>query len=173
MRIDLTSLENSAGSFAYSYGPEELVLNDERLKILEPPQVHGRLVLKDQEVVLTGDVAAVLEVDCDRCLKAVSLPVETSFDLKYLTGQEYRTLNTAELKEEDLSVAVFDGEVIDIDEVVREQLLLSVPTHVLCDQACKGLCSVCGADRNSVICNCEQAEVDPRWAPLKGLLNGK
>ncbi len=173
MLIELASLENSAGNFTYSYVPGELVLNDERTKILEPPRIHGRIVLRDREVALTGGLVAVLELECDRCLKAITLPVETEFELKYLTGQEYRTLNAAELKKDDLTVSVFDGEVIDIDEVVREQLLLSVPTHVLCDQGCKGLCSVCGADRNLVSCNCGPTDIDPRWAALKALRNGE
>ncbi|HEV7684362.1 MAG TPA: DUF177 domain-containing protein, partial [Pyrinomonadaceae bacterium] len=57
------------------------------------------------------------------------------------------------------------------DELVTEELLLAIPDHVLCNDNCKGICPVCGKDRNSVDCNCETKEVDPRWAGLKVLVN--
>ena len=61
--------------------------------------------------------------------------------------------------------------VIDIDELVHEEILLAVPDHILCQDDCKGICPGCGADRNAVNCGCASAEVDPRWAGLKELVN--
>jgi uncharacterized protein len=63
--------------------------------------------------------------------------------------------------------------VIEIDELVAEELLLAVPDQVLCDNNCKGLCPVCGVDRNSIDCECQTAEVDSRWAGLKQLIDRK
>jgi uncharacterized protein len=68
---------------------------------------------------------------------------------------------------------VFEGAVIDIDLLVREELLLAAPVQVLCQQGCKGICPTCGADRNAAACDCGSAEIDPRWAGLKELVNGK
>ena len=61
------------------------------------------------------------------------------------------------------------NETIDIDELVREQVLLAVPERSLCQEDCKGLCPTCGADRNLKECGCESVEADPRWAALKNL----
>ncbi len=65
------------------------------------------------------------------------------------------------------------GKQIDLDELVREELLLAVPTHLVCQENCKGVCPTCGADRNVTDCRCGEEYVDPRWAGLKKLVNGK
>jgi len=68
-----------------------------------------------------------------------------------------------------MSVSVFDGEAIDVDEIVKEQIVLAVPTRMLCREDCKGICPECGADRNKGDCNCATNDIDPRWAALKDL----
>ncbi len=173
MLIELSSLERNEGKFSHVYEPGELVLNDQQVRLLEPPRVRGQIVKEGREVRVEGEISTVIEVQCDRCLKSIQLPLDGEFDLKYLPGQEYRALKTAELTEDDLSLSVFDGEIIDIDEIVREEILLAVPAHPLCEENCKGICPSCGADRNMIDCGCEPVAIDPRWASLKGLVNGK
>jgi uncharacterized protein len=102
-------------------------------------------------------------------LQSVEVPIETDFDVKYISTDDYRATETVELQEEDLSVAVFEDARIDIDELVREQLLLALPTRALCKEECQGLCPVCGANKNSGQCACETREIDPRWSGLKDL----
>ena len=99
----------------------------------------------------------------------MDVPVDAQFKLQYLTRLEYDSIQAVELEEEDLTFSVFDGEVIDIDELVREQVILAIPVRVLCREDCRGLCPTCGADRNFKECGCESAETDPRWAALKNL----
>jgi uncharacterized protein len=106
-------------------------------------------------------------------LKSLSLPVSNTFEVEFVTPDIYRAGQAAELLDGDLSLSVFEGEVVDIDELVREQLLLSLPAQVLCREECKGLCPVCGGDRNLTDCKCQEAETDPRWAGLKEIVNGK
>jgi uncharacterized protein len=173
MRIELDRLQETGDRFAHSYEPEELVLDEEHARLTEPPEVSGRVSRSGHEVRLRGRVTARAEVDCDRCLKSVSIPVETDFDVTYVPEEDYRASEAAELQEEDLSLSVFDGETIDVDELVREQLLLALPSRALCTEECKGLCPTCGADLNAAACGCETKEVDPRWAGLKNLVNGQ
>jgi uncharacterized protein len=173
MRIELAALENGRGAFTYAYAPGEHVLEDDRVQLVVPPTVTVEVLQKGRRVHLGGTVAARVQVECDRCLKAVELPVDSRFDLEYVTAADYEAQQAVELSEEDLELSVFDGETIDIDELVAEELLLAVPDHVLCNDNCKGLCPVCGADRNTVNCDCQSAEVDPRWAGLKELLDRK
>jgi uncharacterized protein len=101
-------------------------------------------------VFVDGNVDSCAEVDCDRCLKPIEFPVKSRF-----------------------SLSVFDGEAIDIDEIVKEQVLLAVPTRALCKDDCKGFCPNCGVDRNAGDCGCDVKEIDPRWAALKNLVDGK
>ena len=61
----------------------------------------------------------------------------------------------------------------NIDQLVKEELLLAVPDHVLCRENCKGMCAVCGVNKNLTDCGCGNPEVDPRWAGLVHLVNRK
>lgn len=171
MRIELDRLQETGDRFAHVYEPEELVLDEEHARLTLPPEVSGRVQTSGRQVRLRGKITARAEVDCDRCLKAVTVPVETEFDVTYVPEEDYRESEAAELQEEDLGLSVFDGETIDVDELVREQLLLALPARALCGEECKGLCPVCGADRNTNACDCETKEVDPRWAGLKAMMN--
>ena len=169
MRIELDSLVGSKGAFQHAYAPGELDFNDERVRLSSAPQVSGTLIRKGNRVLVQGRLAANAEVDCDRCLRSVELAVAAQFNLQYMTQAEYEASQTVELEDVDLTVSVFDGEAIDVDELVREQILLAVPQRTLCRLDCKGLCANCGSDRNLQECDCQTAETDPRWTALKNL----
>ncbi len=173
MRVELASLDRHGGKFAHNYQPGELELDEERVTLVTPPRVAGRIQPSDSKVTIRGEATAELQVECDRCLKPLVIPVSSAFEVEYVTPDIYKAGQAAELLDEDLSLSVFDGEVIDIDELVREQLLLALPVQTLCREECKGLCPECGGDRNLADCNCLEVEIDPRWAGLKEIVNRK
>ena len=173
MRIELASLENGKCAFTHLYAPGELVLEYDRVRLLYPPTVSGEIRQAGRRAHVSGRVSARVELECDRCMKPVELPVDSAFRLEYVTPRDYEAQQAVELTEDDLDLSTFDGEAIDVDELVTEELLLAVPDHVLCNESCKGICATCGADRNSADCGCESQQVDPRWAGLKELVNGK
>ena len=173
MRIELENLEDGTGSFAHTYQPEELNLVDERVRVTEPISVNGRVTKSGSEVDVSGRVETRVNVECDRCLKTLEMPVSAGFKLQYITGQDYETSHAAALTADEMALSVFDGEVIDVDEIVREQILLSVPDRALCDENCSGICSICGTNLNAGSCDCKSSQGDPRWAALKNFKNGE
>jgi uncharacterized protein len=173
MRIELVDLADGKGEFAHVYQPTELELGDERTSLCGPASISGKVRQAGNEVFVNGQVDACVQVDCDRCLQPIKLPVKSEFSLEYMPGNEYESTQTAELTEDLMSVSVFDGESIDIDEIAKEQVLLLVPTRSLCKEDCQGFCPTCGADKNKGDCSCSEVEIDPRWAALKNLVNGK
>lgn len=76
-----------------------------------------------------------------------------------------------ELAEDDLDVFPYEGDVVDLEPLIREQFILAVPFAPLCKDDCKGLCPMCGIDRNIDTCQCEKP-VDPRFAGLEALKKG-
>ena len=170
MRIELENLEGGKGDFAHVYQPDDLNPVDERIVLTEPATVSGKVRLAGNEVFVNGHVETRAQVECDRCLQPVEIPVNTDFALEYITGSEYESAQAVELTEEEMSVSVFDGEAIDVDEIVKEQIVLAVPTRMLCREDCKGICPECGTDRNTGDCNCVTNDIDPRWAALKKLI---
>ena len=169
MRIELENLEGGKGDFAHVYRPEDLNPVDERISLTGPASISGKVRLSGHEVFVNGHVETRVQVECDRCLQQVELPVNSDFSLEYITGSDYESSEVAELTEAEMSVAVFDGKALDVDEIVKEQVVLAVPTRMLCREDCKGICPECGVDRNTGECSCVTDDIDPRWAALKNL----
>ncbi|MDX1501714.1 MAG: YceD family protein [Thermoanaerobaculia bacterium] len=108
-------------------------------------------------------------LECARCLAATEEPVSTEIELLIVAEPGEPTVGEYELNESDLGVVYAEGDELDLDPLLLEQLQLNVPMHPLCSEACAGLCPVCGADRNQGECNCAPAPADPRLAALADL----
>ncbi len=67
------------------------------------------------------------------------------------------------------SSRLYDGEEVDVSPLIREQLLLALPTRPLCQEGCRGLCPQCGANLNLNSCDCSAAKFDPRLEALRSL----
>lgn len=174
MQIEVASLGESGKDFAHEYQPGELSLEDDRVRLVDPqPRVDGRVQRDGRRVKVMGKVTGHLQLECNRCLKTVDSATTAKFSREYVTTADYEAQQAVELSEDDLDLSVFDGAVIDIDLLVREELLLAAPDHVLCQKDCQGICPTCGADRNETACDCETDGIDPRWAGLKELVNRK
>ena len=169
MRIELDRLEEMCGKFSEAYDVDSLPLDEEDVRLTEPAEVRGRIKRSGEEVELRGELHAKVESLCSRCLKPVELPIHAEFAERFVPAVSWRAEEQHELQEEDLNLAVFDGEAIELDDLVREEILLAMPGHVLCREDCKGLCPICGIDRNVKSCQCEINEIDSRWRKLKEL----
>ena len=112
-------------------------------------------------------MSASVSFECDRCLRALSVPVEQSFELQYVPSLGAQ--DEMELIEKDLSTGFYQGEAIEVDDLVREQIELALPMARLCSEECRGLCPECGANLNQTNCVCKLEQVDPRWAALNEL----
>ncbi len=169
MRIELDKLEERGGKFSRLYEANDLPLDDPEVRLVGPAEVSGRLQREGNDVALRGRLHTKLEVVCGRCLQPVQLPISADFSERFVRAVTWAAEEQHELQTEDLNISVFDGEGIELDDLVREELLLAVPANVLCREDCKGLCPSCGIDRNLNTCQCEVDEVDSRWQKLKEL----
>ena len=168
MRLELEN-PGKKQQFAHTYQPDDLSLEDADLRLVDPVAVRGRIRENANEVELVGSLKTTFDTICARCLKPVSIPFAVDFDERFATSVNWGAEEQHELASEDLNLAVFDGAGIDLDQLVREQLLLAKPAQVLCREDCQGLCPVCGADRNTAACKCEAQQVDSRWEKLRDL----
>jgi DUF177 domain-containing protein len=168
MRIELDNLEKG-GEFAQTFKPGELALDEPELRLVGTADIHGRVRRKGEEVELVGHLSATVETTCARCLKPVQVPIAAELSERFVVAVSWRSEEQHELQEEDLNLAVFNGESIELDDFVREEILLAMPAQVLCREDCKGLCPICGIDRNVSSCECETRQIDSRWGALKDL----
>lgn len=131
---------------------------------------------------LKGRLEGRLDVVCARCLCRFGVDLDEVLDLLYLSQSENVALEGSDaepagahedgraLLAEDLAVAFYRDDQIDVGQMVFEQTLLSLPMKPLCRPDCAGLCPSCGVNRNESSCACSPDESDPRWDGLKALL---
>lgn len=117
-----------------------------------------------KQVLIKLETSLVLLVPCDRCLKDVEVPFSIFFE------DEIDFTNAAEERTEDLDETCYiTGYDLDVDELIREEVLLVFPGKILCREDCKGICKVCGADLNLGECGCDRTVLDPRMAAIRDI----
>jgi len=121
-----------------------------------------------RDVVVRGSFATTARLQCSRCLEALVHRVEPEVDLR-LVPQPRERQGEVELSEDDLELDFYTGDVLDVAGLVRSETDLALPMKPLCRADCRGLCPVCGGNRNVTDCRCETRGPDPRLLPLEAL----
>ncbi len=169
MIIDLANVVERTKAIELTLSSDELDLDHDLARLVGEVRFSGETERLLNKAHVRGKIEAEMSVDCTRCLDPVHRKFEILFDDIFVdpadaSGEIEVVLGADELDE---SIAT-DGK-IDVVEVVREQILLSLPDQVFCSEDCKGLCPECGSNRNLIDCKCIEDEIDPRWSALKSL----
>ena len=109
------------------------------------------------------------EVLCARCLDPVTVPLEGDFDLLFRPEEADAEAGERAITADETEIGYYGKDGLSLEDVVREQVLLSLPGRTLCSEECKGLCIHCGQNRNTSSCSCQETAADPRWNALSGL----
>jgi uncharacterized protein len=126
-------------------------------------------VEKDGDAVFVrGRLVARVPQLCGRCLEAYTVTVAPDVDARFVPNSRPRGRGEElELGAEDLETDVYDNGVVDLSALLETETTLLLPMKPLCREDCRGLCPICGGNRNVTDCHCEVRLADPRWAPLK------
>ena len=126
---------------------------------------HGRVEPSGpsfQEFLVRGKLTGALITPCSRCLEDATLPLDVDVSVLFVEKDSRKLPGDADDDDdatlEAPDVMPFQDGIIDLGEELREEILLALPTQVLCRESCKGLCPVCGGNRNQVPCQCEDAQ---------------
>ena len=106
--------------------------------------------------------------ECARCLELVEGEFSVSLERTVATKE---TLSEKQLEENVDEYAVAEDGKLDLGDLIREEILLTFPTRILCSTDCEGLCPKCGKPKRLGDCGCPKKEIDPRLAVLKALLD--
>jgi len=123
---------------------------------------------RERRLHISGSVAGELRQACARCASDFAQPIERRIRA-VLVLDPVDSEDEEELDPGDLDESYLDGNVVDLLELVREQVLLALPHKPLCRADCRGLCPRCGVDFNHETCSCEDDTVDPRLSVLADL----
>jgi uncharacterized protein len=143
----------------------------EGVRLLDSVSVSIRITPEQGRFFVEGEVRGQVEVDCDRCLMPVRLGVRAPCAVDLAPHPERGTAGERHaLERGDLDVTFVSGPLLNLDDLVREQLLLQIPMRVLCREGCLGLCPNCRKNLNDGPCGCvDSAPTDPRFEALKNV----
>ena len=127
------------------------------LRFLEPITLEVSYVYDGKGFSVRGVLTSVLDSQCARCAKNFAEPLSINFDERFVRG----------MAEEDEDSYAFEGEVLDLSEMVRDNILLHLPIASVCSEDCQGLCPICGCNLNTAQCSCKHEE--QRKSPLSAL----
>ena len=130
------------------------------------------LIRDPSGVIVDGVLSTVLRVPGARCIEPVEVEVEFEVEEHFRPTVQIPggpALEGEPDGQDDPATEIDARHTLDLTEVLRQSVLLSVPHTVRCDEGCKGLCPDCGTDLNRSDCDCE-VEADPRWSELRALL---
>ena len=135
--------------------------------------VHLAYYRSGQEIFFKGSLEGTLEGSCCRCLNNYWFPLSKEFDF-VLSPDPYKAgRKVEELRQEDLGLSYYSTEEINLTPLIREQVILALPTQPLCKEDCRGLCGGCGVNLNHETCVCVDSTADPRLAIFRTLKVGR
>ncbi len=166
LKLDLVTLEREGSLRIQAAIPEDTHLWDgTALNFVTPLDVDLRAnAVVSGEYLVRGRLQGAVGQRCTRCLKEVRVPVDEEVTLLFGANDEVED-------DSDPNVRTIDAKAdeLDLEPVLREELMLAVPAYAVCEEDCKGLCPSCGIDWNVETCQCAHEEPDPRWEALRAL----
>jgi uncharacterized protein len=167
--LSVRELEFKKAGFDLTFQPGKLDLSQTEFRQVSSFHVTGmaEILRGTEEIRVRGHVSGELEADCDRCLDVARFPIDRDFDLFYrpVTGDSDEA--DVALDEGESQIGYYEGDGLQLSEVITEQILLWLPMRWICSEDCKGICPACGGNRNRVVCGCQPEKADDRWSALR------
>lgn len=169
LRINIVELLRHAGSerrVEHEISPVDLncELASGQSEISGMVAIDVTAVSATDDVSVAGSVSIPWSGECRRCLQAISGVHTVDFDERFAPARNRNRISVS-----DGDVSIIEGDQIDLLEPIRETVMIETPMSVLCSETCKGICDVCGIDRNKDSCECVVVVRDERWAALDDL----
>lgn len=122
--------------------------------------------LGNKEVLIEGSVKLSLILFCDRCLKQLEYPMDISInkevDFKLTEAERAKNLDEANY---------ITGYNLDVDILIKDEIIIGFPMRLLCEEDCKGICITCGVNLNEKTCDCDNTVLDPRMSVIRDIFN--
>ena len=162
-RINISNLSEGIHEYSFEAEASKIDINEQVQGIV---WINAKLDKSLRQIFLKSEILAEGVFVCDRCLEEFHRKLNTSYSMMYV--QDNRS--TVDIKKDgEIQVLSADTNYIDLDDDVRQCVLLAIPQKLLCREECNGLCPICGTNRNTGNCSCSADVIDTRWDALKKL----
>jgi uncharacterized protein len=159
--------------FDETFAPGRIDFSGEDVAASSPLRATGVAELlphSDGEVRVQGRFTVEITAQCDRCLTGVArFPLDAGFDLFYRPASVMASLEEVEIDAGQAEIGFYEGDGLELEDVLREQVLLALPMQRVCSEDCPGICPICGKSRQESSCDCRIEKPDDRWAGLRNL----
>lgn len=165
MKVDISDITKVNGaSLEFSFSEDKLVGAQlmEGYIINKPVSFNGNLTNMNGILELDGRLDTGYLVTCYRCLEEI----EGQLEIKV-----FESITNGEKENSEPESYTYEGNFLELDKVVEDNIILNLPMKQVCSQDCKGLCQKCGANLNEGPCNCKEDSVNPRMESLKNFFD--
>jgi len=172
MFLSIKEMELRKIRFDETFQPGGIDFSREELEQASPLHVSGvaeYVAHSDGEVRIQGRYTVEMAAQCDRCLQRACFPLDATFDLYYRPMSEIARDEEIEIDESEAEIGFYEGGGMELEDILREQVLLALPMQRVCSDLCQGICPVCGKNRNESACDCRIEPADDRWGALRKL----
>jgi uncharacterized protein len=121
------------------------------------------------EIRVQGRYSVRMESECDRCLGNAVFPLDDGFDLFYKPMAVIAHEEEVEIDEGEAQIGFYEGGGLELEDILREQVLLALPMQRVCSEECQGICPLCGKNRNEIACDCHLVTANDCWGALRKL----
>ncbi len=172
MFLSVKEMEVRKVRFDETFEPGQIDFSGEDLQQGSPLHAAGTAELlahSEGEVRIQGKYSVEMTAECDRCLGRARFPLDGSFDLYYRPMSDIAREEEVGIDEGEAEIGFYEGSGMELEDILREQVLLALPMQRVCSDVCKGICPVCGKNRNETACDCRVDNADDRWGALRNL----
>jgi uncharacterized protein len=183
MLLSIKEMEVRKLPFAETWEPNGFDFSDSSVTQKGPLVAEGVAELlpdTGSQVHVKGRIRAEIETECDRCLGRAPFRIDVPIDLYYrpldashahpsrhAAGRSERFEEETAIDEGEAEMGFYEMPGLQLEDIIREQIELALPMQRVCSEACKGICPVCGVNRNETSCDCHPHPADDRWMALK------
>jgi|SRR5438128_7436009 len=172
MFLSIKEMEVRKVRFDETFEPGQIDFSGAEIEQAGPLHVEGVaefLANTEGEIRIQGNLAVTMRSLCDRCLSEAQFPLHSRFDLFYRPMTVIAREEEVEIDEGEAEIGFYEGGGMELEDILREQILLLLPMQKVCSDECQGICPVCGRNRNEVQCGCKVVPADDRWGALRNL----
>lgn len=136
-----------------------------KIRLSGVTKATGSIQVFDEHLYLKMEIETVVIENCSRCLTDLTIPMKLDVE-GYLVNFDH------EDDEDQDGIFVYNGETLNLSELIEASIVLNIPQKLVCTEECKGLCMDCGGNLNKGECTCNEDEIDenkldPRLLKLK------
>lgn len=140
---------------------DDCVFSERHIKFNQKIDLIGKYIYFDDTLNVDAEILTEITAECDRCLGECIIKLSIPFNETFRNGNE------------DTNFCI-DNNKIELTNAVYQNILLNIPSNILCQESCKGICVKCGCNRNKKECKCmsQDAQSNSPFAILKNFVGG-